>query len=86
MGWGTFYEIDDSAAARLSGCKSKSEWYDALSDLGLDELPDLNAEESVPAWGAALQNHDGALGRLFIGDLRAEDDGYDDPNVLFAGR
>jgi hypothetical protein len=28
----------------------------------------------------------GVLGRLFTGDLRAEYDEYEDPNVLFAGR
>jgi hypothetical protein len=52
----------------------------------MEDLPELDTEESIPAWGAALENHEGSLGRLFVGDLRAEQDEYDDPNVLFAGR
>ena len=86
MGWGTLYEVDDSARARLCTCRTKSEWYEALGALSIENSPQLSAEESIPFWVSKLESINHPLARFFKGDMHAEYNEYDDPNVCFVGR
>jgi hypothetical protein len=86
MGWGRLYQVDDSARILLSGCKSKSEWYDVLGQLRVENAPKCNAEDSIRFWGVALEGQPYPLSRLFLGDFHTPPDGSDDPYVCFLGR
>ncbi len=83
MSFGFLYEVENSARDFLTECVSKAEWYDALGELHIENSPSCNAEESIPAWELALKEVPGPLARLFIGELRAETDEFDDPSVVF---
>ena len=85
MGWGTFYEVSDSARGRLSTCRTKSEWYEALGALSIESSPQLDAEESISFWVSKLESIEHPLARFFEGDMHAEYNEYDDPNVCYVG-
>lgn len=86
MGWGTLWQVEDSARELLSNRRTKAEWYEALEPLDIENAPELNAEDSVRFWSTVLDGRPGPLGRLFAGEMHAAFDEYDDPNVLFLGR
>lgn len=83
MGFGQFYQIDNAAEARLQGLSAKGDWYIALGDLGIEDFPSLDAEESIPAWQQALSDLDSPIAIICSGDLAAEEDDSDDPNVIY---
>jgi len=85
MGWGKIYEVADDVNKTLVDCKTKTDWYGALGTFDLERAPHLDAEDSIRFWGSKLQEivHPGAT--FFVGELHAEYDGSDDPNVCFNG-
>src|SRR5687768_11620372 len=85
MGWGYCYEVDGSARDAFAEARSKSDWYDVLQSLDIESKPALNCEDSIRAWGAAFQDEPAPLSRMFVGDMHAEYDEYDDPNVCYLG-
>jgi len=70
----------------LAQKQAKGQWYEALEILKVQDLPQLDAEDSVRFWGTVLLGHPGPLGRLFVGEMHAIFDNTSDPNVLFLGR
>src|SRR5215472_5880957 len=85
MGWGTFYEVSDSARVLLSDCRSKADWYKALGTLGLESAPQLDAEDSIRFWASKFQSIGDPAERFFQGDCHAEYDSFGDPNASFVG-
>ena len=85
MGWGVLYEVESSARGELSGCTSKSSWYEALNKLNIETSPQLNAEDSIRFWASQLLELGHPAAKFFEGDLHAAYDEYDDPNVCFIG-
>jgi hypothetical protein len=85
MGWGTLYEVSDGARELLHTCRSKADWYEALDVLGIQNSPQLNAEDSIRCWAAKLQSIGHPAEQFFRGDLHAEYDRFDDPNVCVVG-
>ena len=85
MGWGTLYEVSDNARQLLSTRRTKAEWYEAMGTLDLENTPKLNAEDSIRFWESKLQSIDHPAASFFEGDLHAEYDEFDDPNVCFVG-
>ncbi|CAJ2746800.1 Uncharacterised protein [Burkholderia pseudomallei] len=85
MGWGRLYGVSDGVSQLLSTCRTKAQWYEALSKLDLDKTPQLNAEDSIRVWASKLQSIDHPAAKFFVGDLHAEYDTFDDPNVCFIG-
>lgn len=85
MGWGMIYEVPDSSRALLATCSSKGEWYEALGVLEVENASQLNAEDSIRFWAAKLDEIGHPMAEFFVGDLHAEYNEYDDPNVCFNG-
>jgi hypothetical protein len=85
MGWGTIYEVPDSSRALLATCSGKGEWYEALGALGVENVSQLDAEDSIRFWAAKLDESGHPMAEFFVGELHAEYDEYDDPNVCFNG-
>lgn len=86
MSFGTFYKVEDEVRFAFEGKITKSEWYDALGEIEIQNYESCDAEESIPAWVLALKNQDEPLSLLFQGELRAEPDECDDPDVVFLGK
>ena len=83
MSFGTFYEINNDACSIFEGISSKSDWYDALGGIDLMNCDSCDAEEAIPAWELALKTETVPLSQIFQGNLRAESDENEDPNVIF---
>lgn len=83
MGWGRFYAVSESASQLLGTCRTKADWYEAMSTLDIESAPHLDAEDSIRFWASKLDSIAHPAAKFFIGDLRAEDNGADDPNVCF---
>ena len=81
MSFGYFYEIKDRARDHLVGCTTKSEWYNALGGLNIEDCPSCKGEQSFPGWELALGGLSGPLARMFEGDLRAQRNEFDDPDL-----
>ncbi|WP_409526008.1 hypothetical protein [Nitrincola sp. MINF-07-Sa-05] len=86
MSFGKFYIIDDEVRSFFEGRTTKSDWYDALGEIEIQNSESCDAEESIPAWILALKNEEQPLNLLFQGELRAEPNEYDDPDVVFIGK
>ncbi len=86
MSFGTFYRVEDEVRSAFVGKISKSEWYDGLEEIEIQNFESCDAEESIPAWVLALKKEDAPLNMLFQGELRAEQNEYDDPDVVFLGK
>ena len=86
MSFGIFYEVDNDTRSIFEGRNSKSDWYDALGEIDLMSCESCDAEESIPGWELALKTENEPLSQLFQGDLRAERDGCDDPDVVFLNK
>ncbi|WP_147426694.1 hypothetical protein [Trinickia fusca] len=87
MGWGKLYEVPDSARERFRDCRTKSDWYDAMGEIGVGagKSAECDLEDSVNLLGNELELQPYPLGKLFIGELHAELNEFDDPNVSFLG-
>lgn len=85
MGWGKLYEVSGNAYPLLSKCRTKAEWYEAMNTLGIENAPQLDAEDSIRFWASKLHSIDHPTAKFFAGDLHAEYDAFDDPNVCFIG-
>lgn len=83
MGWGRLYAVNASASQLLSTCETKADWYDAMNTLGIENAPQLDAEDSIRFWASELDSIAHPAAKFFAGDLHAEDNGTDDPNVCF---
>lgn len=86
MGWGRFYAVNESARKVLGTCRTKADWYEAMSTLDIEHAPQLDAEDSIRFWASKLETIGHPAGKFFTGDLHAEYDGSDDPNVCFVSR
>lgn len=86
MSFGTFYRVEDEVRSAFEGKTSKNEWYDALGKIEIQRYESCDAEESIPAWVLALKGEKQPLSLLFEGELRAEPNEYDDPDVVFIGK
>lgn len=86
MSFGTFYEVEDEVRSAFAGRVTKSEWYDALGEIGIENYESCEAEESIPAWILALKDERSTLSSLFKGEMRAQANEYDDPDVVFIGK
>ena len=86
MSFGTFYKVEDEVRVAFIGKTSKGDWYDALGEIEIQNYESCDAEESIPAWVLALKSEDEPLNLLFQGELRAAQDEYDDPDVVFLGK
>ncbi|PMN66212.1 hypothetical protein [Enterovibrio norvegicus] len=86
MSFGTFYRVEDKVREAFVGKISKSEWYDVLGEIEIQSYESCDAEESIPAWVLALKKEEAPLNLLFQGELRAEQNEYDDPDVVFLGK
>jgi hypothetical protein len=86
MGWGKLYEVSESAGQLLGACRTKAEWYQAMSTLDIENAPRLDAEDSIRSWASKLHSIDHPAAKFFVGDLHAEYDEFNDPNVCFVGR
>jgi hypothetical protein len=86
MGWGTLFQVTDTARTLIAQCGSKGEWYGALDQLRVEEAPKCDAEDSIRFWGLALEGQPYPLSKLFLGDIHADLDGASDPNVSFFGQ
>lgn len=86
MGSGRFYAVDESAREVLGTCRTKADWYEAMSTLDIERAPQLDAEDSIRFWASKLETIGHPSAKFFIGDLHAEYDGSDDPNVCFVSR
>ena len=85
MGWGKLYEVSESASQLLGACRTKAEWYEAMSTLDIVNAPQLDAEDSIRFWASKLHSIDHPAAKFFDGDLHAEYDELSDPNVCFVG-
>ena len=85
MSFGYFYEITDSAREHFVGCTTKSEWYEVLGELNIEDYSSCEGKQSFPGWQLALGGLSGPLARMFEGDLRAERNEFDDPDAVFLG-
>lgn len=85
MGWGKLYEVSESSSQLLSKCGTKAEWYEAMKTLGIENAPQLDAEDSIRFWAAKLHSIDHPAAKFFVGDLHAGYDELNDPHVLFIG-
>ena len=86
MSFGTFYKVEDLVRGDFVGKITKGNWYDALGKIEIQNYESCGVEESIPAWVLALKNEDEPLNLLFQGELRAKQDEYDDPDVVFLGK
>lgn len=86
MSFGTFYLVDDEVRSVFDGRTTKSEWYDALGEIEIQNSGSCDAEGSIPAWVLALQHEEQPLNLLFQGELRSAPNEYDDPDVVFVGK
>ncbi|WP_295851078.1 hypothetical protein [uncultured Xylophilus sp.] len=87
MAIGTLYVVQSKTESLFQEAKSKSDWYQAMQDAGVSEARSLDAQDSLPAWEYSIgeAKPQGQLGRLFVGDLRSEEDLTGDPMVAFHG-
>lgn len=85
MGWGKLYEVSDSTGPLLATRRTKAEWYEAMNTLGIENAAQLDAEDSIRIWASKLHSIDPSAAKFFGGDLHAEYDELDDPNVCFVG-
>lgn len=83
MGWGRFYAVNENAKQLLDTCRTKADWYEAMSTLDIEHAPQLDAEDSIRFWASKLDSLGHPAAKFFIGDLHAEDNGAGDPNVCF---
>jgi hypothetical protein len=86
MSFGTLYKVEDEVRIVFEGKTTKSEWYDALGEIEIQNCESCDAEESIPAWVLALKNQSEPLSLLFQGEMRAEPNEYDDPDVVFVSK
>lgn len=86
MSFGTFYKVEDEVRSAFEAKVAKSEWYDVLGEIEIQNYESCDAEESIPGWVLALKNQGEPLSLLFQGELRAEPNEYDDPDVVFVGK
>tara|TARA_Y100000296_G_scaffold43734_1_gene50194 strand:+ start:164 stop:595 length:432 start_codon:yes stop_codon:yes gene_type:complete len=86
MSFGKFYRVENEVREAFVGKISKSEWYDGLGEIEIQNYESCDAEESIPAWVLALKKEESPLNLLFQGELRAEQNEYDDPEVVFLGK
>ncbi len=85
MGWGRIYEVPASAEVQLRECRSKSQWYEAMNGVVTEDAPQLDAADSIRVWASKLHDLGHPFSTFFEGDLHADYDEYDDPNVCFVG-
>ena len=83
MSFGTFYKVEDHVSTLLEGKVTKSDWYEILDLIDIQNHESLDAEESIPAWILALRNEDSAVHLLFQGEMKAKEDEFDHPDVVF---
>ena len=81
MGWGRLYALHESASQLLSTCQTKADWYEAMNTLGIENAPQLDAEDSIRFWASKLDSIGHPAAKFFAGDSHAEDNGADDPNA-----
>lgn len=86
MSFGKFYRVEDEVREAFAGKITKSEWYDGLGEIEIQNYEYCDAEESIPAWVLALNKEETPLNMLFQGELRAQQNEYDDPDVVFLGK
>ncbi len=86
MSFGKFYRVENEVREAFVGKISKSEWYDGLGEIEIQNYESCDAEESIPAWVLALKKEESPLNLLFQGELRAEQNEYDDLDVVFLGK
>ncbi len=85
MGWGRIYEVPNDTKSLLATCSSKAQWYEALNSLAIENVPQLDTEDSIRLWGSKLNDLGHPAAAFFQGELHATYDEYDDPNVCFNG-
>lgn len=85
MGRGKLYEVSGDAHQMLSRCRTKAEWYEAMNTLAVENAPQLDAEDSIRFWASKLHSIGHPIEKFFVGELHAEYDASDDPNVSFIG-
>jgi hypothetical protein len=80
-----FFEFPNSSRELFTRANSKAEWYEAVQVAGADGAPQLNAQDASPAWHYTLAATRvvGAIGSLFVGDLRSGTEASADPEVVF---
>jgi hypothetical protein len=81
----TLWEVDPEFQSRFVDGGQKGRWYDALETLPLESAPELSADDSVATWDYILRDQPSPGSVLFHGDIHTKQDGFDDPNVSFAG-
>lgn len=86
MSFGTFYRVEDQVSTIFKGRVTKSDWYDALDLIDIQSYEFCDAEESMPAWILALKNEGLLLSLLFQGEMRAQEDECDHPDVVFVNK
>ncbi len=85
MSCGTFYLVADDARHVLLDRVTKGDWYEAIGTLLNAQTPSIEAEDSISAWAISLAAAPSPLDRLFVGELSARRDEFDDPDVAFLG-
>lgn len=83
MGWGRLYAVSESASQLLSTCRTKADWYEAMNTLGIENAPQLDAEDEIRFWASKLDSIAHPAAKFFAGDWHAEYDETGDPNVCF---
>ena len=81
-----FYKVEDQVRTIFEGRVTKSDWYDALDLIGIQNYGSCDAEESIPAWVLALKSEALPVRLLFQGEMRAQEDEYDHPDVVFVNK
>jgi hypothetical protein len=56
-----------------------------MGTLDLKNTPQLDAEDSIRFWASKLQSIEHPAVKFFVGDIHAEYNEFDDPNVCFVG-
>lgn len=84
---GYFNAVPDSAKELLANAHTKDEWYAAMDALHIENAPQLGDEDELEGgWIEAMAKASAPLNLMFAGDLRAEQDDSDGPDVVFLGR
>ncbi|WP_157653314.1 hypothetical protein [Burkholderia ubonensis] len=78
---GRFYAVNESASQLLSTCRTKADWYEAMNTLGIENAPQLDAEDEIRFWASKLDSIAHPAAKFFAGDWHAEYDETGDPNV-----
>ena len=86
MSFGVFYKVEDKMRSYFEGCITKSDWYEALDGVNIQNYESCDAEESIPAWALALKNEGSPVCMLFQGEMRAQENEFDDPDVVFVNK